>query len=118
MADPGDLDSTSQPSAGSSSEVVEAVDIGTVGEPVRPLLQVLTGPFDPKPHTTRLRGWLALSMTGIFFLTVIGAFLLAVGHCALHLSIEQVNGFTTPIISTEVALLGTALGFYFGDRST
>lgn len=80
-------------------------------EPVR------SASYDPRPHTTRTRGRLALGMTILLGLTVLGAFILAWRHEALNLTIEQVNGFAAPLISTEAALLGTALGFYFGDRS-
>lgn len=108
---------TSQQNAGSSSDSGAEL-IQNISESVRPLITVRTEPFDPKPHTTRMRGWLALGMTFILLVTVIGSFLLASAHYAFHLTIEQVNGFAAPILSTEAALLGTALGFYFGDRST
>lgn len=81
-------------------------------------IPVELGPYDPRPHTTRMRGRLAIGMTVILGITVIASFALAWFHQALGLTIEQVNGFTAPILSTEAALLGTALGFYFGDRSS
>jgi hypothetical protein len=79
---------------------------------------VRSAPYDPRPHTTKLRGWLAIGLTVVLGVTIVALFDMAWHHDALKLTIEQVNGFATPIISTEVALLGTALGFYFGDRST
>lgn len=77
-----------------------------------------SAPYDPRRHTTQTRGVLAVGLAILLALTILGSFTTAWAHQMLNLTIEQVSAFAAPIISTEGALLGMALGFYFGDRST
>lgn len=89
--------------------------IGKVESLERP---VHLGAYDPVRHTANVRGMLAGGLTAAFVLTIAAIFGLVFRHDSLKLTIEQIKDFGIPILSTEAALLGSALGFYFGDKST
>ncbi len=71
-------------------------------------------PFDPAQQRERIRGWLALALLGLVGAEVAAAF--------VFLAVEPVPDAMREVFSlvfgATTTLLGTALGFYFGQMST
>ena len=70
-------------------------------------------PYDPRPHRESMRGYVALALLALLFVIVLLAFILLFRGDAASAG-ELVNQFFAPV----VALAGTAVGFYFGGKST
>ena len=70
--------------------------------------------FDPAPTRERMRGRLAWAVVGLLAGTIFLAFLL-VG--LKRVSVEDMRTLLEPIVPAEVALAGSAIGFYFGGRA-
>ena len=70
-------------------------------------------PYNPVRAREKLRGALALALVGLLTVTVIGAGLIVAAHWATS---GDVRDLLDPILAAEVALTGSAVGFYFGGR--
>jgi len=72
-----------------------------------------TLPYDVTKAQESVRHWLAWSLVAIFGGTVSFAFLTILVDKAVW---SDVKDLFTVALSTESALLGSAIGFYFGSR--
>lgn len=94
-----------------SKEPLEIEDIGAVEELAPEEVEAI-GPSYPIANPDVARVMLAFSFVAIFSLTILGAFVLfACGH-----PWEQVKDLINLLLPAETALLGSAVGFYFGTR--
>lgn len=59
---------------------------------------------------------ITLTMLGILAMTTIGVFILYGNHKALALDVRDIHDLATTFLTSEVALLGSIIGFYFGER--
>jgi hypothetical protein len=70
-------------------------------------------PYDPEQQRETLRGWLAIILIAILCIEIVLAFVL------LHFSqtkFENVREVLGIVFGATVTLVGTALGFYFGEK--
>jgi hypothetical protein len=67
--------------------------------------------FDPEPGRERMRGWLAVGLLGLLTATIAAAFVLV---AIKRVSVTDMKSLLDLIIPPEVALAGSAIGFYFG----
>jgi hypothetical protein len=73
------------------------------------------GKFDPEPVREKTRRQLALILAVLLFLIAI---LLVVFTATDLLTSVQSKDLAAAVLSPVVAVTGTALGFYFGGRSS
>jgi hypothetical protein len=73
----------------------------------------LSAAYDPAPQRERMRGILALLLLILVAVEVALAFLLAY----LGKPVEPLRDVLSLIFGATTTLLGSALGFYFGERS-
>jgi hypothetical protein len=70
--------------------------------------------FDPAPERETMRGKLALGLMVVLALEVGFAFAILVMHRDLF---EHVRELLSMVFGATVTLVGTAIGFYFGEKS-
>jgi hypothetical protein len=98
------------PSASEDSVVTETLP-GQVDEPQTPALATARQRVVAE-H--RVRGRLAAALTALFAVTVLAALATAIfGSAAAY---KQVVDILRDLLPAELAILGSALGFYFGAR--
>ena len=70
-------------------------------------------PYDPEPARDRLRGWLAVALLAMLAVVVAAAWVSLWWSLATEAEIKDLLGVILPPI---VALVGSAIGFYFGGK--
>ena len=96
---------------GGQEEETEVIDIGSLDRPYA------AGPdLDVQRHQEKIRGWLAIILTSIFGSLV----LLPLVFWVLFVDLKglDINGWIEMALPAVTGLLGSAMGFYFGTRST
>jgi hypothetical protein len=59
---------------------------------------------------------ITVAMLVLFALTVVGIFVLYALHDQAKLDVRDVHDLATTLITSEIALLASIVGFYFGER--
>jgi|GEM_PF-6981443 len=95
------------------------LDVGEIG----PLNIEVDGPYveanfsrdyDPRPQHDRVRAVVAFSFVGIFLITIILAFIVIMGFSNDWTNTKDLLQLILP---AETALIGSAIGFYFGTQA-
>lgn len=82
--------------------------------PVRPLGTPETARYDPAKTREWTRVFLAGTLVFILAIVVIAPLIMLGGKCV---TIADLKELLTILVSPVVALVGAAVGFYFGERS-
>ncbi len=94
-----------------------AEDLDQPAEPALPSSEIETVDLtsdDPARERGQVRGWIALTLLGLFCLTVI-FLLFTVTSGALAL--DGLEKIAAVLLSPITGLLGVAIGFYYGEHS-
>lgn len=70
--------------------------------------------FDPAAKREGMRGWLAVLLVLLVVGEVVGSFYIAVNYSDVFESIKDLLGI---VFGASTTLLGTVIGFYFGEKS-
>lgn len=70
--------------------------------------------FDPEPKRESMRGWLALSLVIMLIIEICGAFTIILYKPDIF---ENMRTLLEIVFGATVTLVGTALGFYFGEKT-
>ena len=90
----------------------EEIGIEYVDLPSKPAKEV---PYDPEPDRDRVRGWLALALVVLLIAVILAAWATLWTGVVTEPEIKDLLGVILPPV---VALVGSALGFYFGGKPT
>jgi heme A synthase len=88
---------------------VEEVDVSLPAKAAREV------PYNPEPNRDRVRGWLALALVVLLVAVIVAAWVTLWAGAVSEPEIKDLLGVLLPPV---VALVGSALGFYFGGKST
>lgn len=88
---------------------VEEVDVSLPAKPTREV------PYDPEPNRDKVRGYLAGGLVALLVAVVVAAWVTLWVGAVTEPEIKDILGV---ILSPVVALVGSALGFYFGGKPT
>lgn len=70
--------------------------------------------FDPAAEREGMRGWLAMLLVLLVVGEIVGSFYIAVQHPEVFENIKELLGI---VFGASTTLLGTVVGFYFGEKS-
>ena len=70
-------------------------------------------PFNPEPARERMRGRLAAAVVALLAGTILFSFVLV---WLDKITVDEARTLLETTIPAEVALVGSAIGFYFGGR--
>lgn len=97
------------PAAGTNAEVIEVEDVDL------PAKRTKEVPYDPEPNRDKVRGYLALSLVVLLVAVIIAGWVTLWTGVVKEPEIKDLLGVILPPV---VALVGSALGFYFGGKPT
>jgi hypothetical protein len=99
------------PAAVAKPEVVdvEEVDVSLPAKPTKEL------PYDPEPNRDRVRGYLAAGLVALLVAVVVAGWVTLWAGVVTEPEVKDLLGVILPPV---VALVGSALGFYFGGKPT
>jgi len=88
---------------------VEEVDVSLPSKPAKEV------PYDPELSRDKVRGWLALALVVLLVAVIVAAWVTLWVGVVNEPEIKDLLGVLLPPV---VALVGSALGFYFGGKPT
>jgi hypothetical protein len=92
-----------------AGEPIEEIDLALPDRPTR------ERPYDPEPSRDKVRGYLAVALIVLLAAVVVAAWASIWFGLVTEPEVKDLLGVMLPPV---VALVGSALGFYFGGKST